>query len=374
MSSAPRTRSDARRNRVSGVLGSLTLTSLTLLYLFVLVLITTLYQNAHPVREATARFINAWFFFAGPVPLPAGQSVFAILLVNLTAGTATRIPWRWDRAGLFVVHVGLIAMVGAALVGHYLSRESVLALAEGEADAFSYDLRRWDLVAIAPEAGTVTTDADALRFPLEALPDRINGRPLEMVKRLPDARLVRDGAASVESVGGARDLAPEDTRSPDEDRPVAGIVLRLGERTILLHGSDRRAFRVDDELSLRLLPRRYPLPATIRLDRFEATFYEGTRTPRSFRSEVTVLEPGVSRSATIAMNRPLRLGRHTLFQLGYNATAETASVSILQVVRNPLRWVPYAVSLLIAAGLILHAVTRMVQSRGASARSPGSEP
>ncbi len=349
---------------------SLELTTGTLLYLFILILVATLYQNGHSIHETTSRFIYAWFFFVGPIPLPAGQLVFAVLGFNLIAGTVTRIPLRPDRIGIIIVHLGLILLVVGGLFVRLLVDESILALAEGESDTYSYDLKRWDLVVegagaaastgVAAGAAGVIRD-DLVRYPLESLTATVAGRPVEVLKRLEDASVRRAGPKDVESVGGWKEIVPADVR---RDNPVPGVTLRIDGRTVLLHGSDPGAYELDETLSIRLLPRRYPLPATIRLEAFEAEFFEGTQTPRSFQSRVDIVEGDIERSATISMNQPLRLGPYTFFQLGYDSRDTGREVSLLHVVRNPVRQLPYVVGLLISFGLVLHAVIRVFERKG----------
>lgn len=332
-------------NPVFALLSSLETTTVSLVYLFGLVLATTLYQIDHPTREAVELFIHAWVVFAGPVPLPAGQTLFALLAFNLSLALLFRIPRRARDAGIIVVHLALIVLATGGVVARIGVSESVLALSEGESDRYSYDLRRWDLVVSGEAEG---------RYPADDLPPTIAGRAVETLRYLGDATGSPEGPLNVASVSGSRSLEPA-RRSSEEARP--GLVIRLGDRELLLLAADRRSLRVD-ELALRLEPRRYPLPVTIRLDRFTAEFYEGTRTPRSFASELTIADGEVERSATISMNRPLRLGDLTFYQLGYDAGAADRTISVLHVVRNPRRRLPYAVGLLIAAGLLLHAIVR----------------
>lgn len=338
--------------RAVRALSSLELTSAALLYLFGLVLAATLHQAGHTTRETTDLLIHAWFVAVGPLPLPAGQLVFAILAVNLSLALVTRLPWRWDRAGLVLVHLSLIVLVAGGLVSRFFVRESIVVLAEGDAEAYSYDLDSWQLV--------VATRGEQTRHPVDEPPRTIGGREVEIIAHVEHARTRAAGPADVESVTGAR-AAVEVQRVGDTRRPA--LVLRIGARTILLHGGDPRAFQLDDATELRLAPRRYRLPATIRLTDFRAEFFDGTRTPRSFTSEVRIVDEGTARPATIAMNRPLRIGQHTIYQLGYDDRTAGDEVSFLQVVRNPARWLPYAVGLGVAVGLAVHVAMRLGGSR-----------
>lgn len=331
--------------------GSLELTTIVLLYLFVLVLHGTLYQLDHSIQETTERYFDAWLLFVGPVPVPAGQLIFAVAGVNLLAATFTRISLRWDQIGLFLVHGGLLLLIAGGIVGRLPFRESVVALAEGESAEYSYDLRRWDLV-LSDESGE-TID----RFALENLPEQIAGHDLRAIKYLPNAAVRELGPGSVESVSGAQSIERPEARREEH---IPGLVAAIDDRRILLHGGDLRAFALNESVNLRLLPRRYPLPATIRLRSFHAEFHEGTRVPRSFASDVEVIQDGVVRPARISMNQPLRIGEFTVYQSGYDTQDGLPSVSFLQVVRNPYRQLPYIVGLMISAGLVFHAAVKVV--------------
>ena len=146
--------------------GSMKVTTVGLLMLFAIVLAGTLYQANHGIFETKERIIHAWLIWAGPAPLPGGQLTLALLGANLLAGTLTRIPWRWSKVGLFVVHFGLIALIVGGLVQRAAVDESVLTLAEGERSEFSRDPNRWQLVVLEAEADE--------RYSLASLPARIS--------------------------------------------------------------------------------------------------------------------------------------------------------------------------------------------------------
>lgn len=327
------------------IAASLELTTIGLLWFFGLVLAGTFYQIGHPIYETTAKFFYAWFVFVGPVPLPAGQFVYAILGVNLIVSMVTRIPLRWSNVGLFVIHIGLIAMVVGGLAGRFSRSESVLVLAEGETGSYSQDLRKWDLV-VGPGAEE--------RHPLDAVPAEIRGIRVGVVSYIHDAVTSRDGPEGIVNVRGARSIARAE---PSRPNPLPGAIVKIGAETVLLFGGDREPTTTASGLSLRLDPARYPLPVEIRLDDFTAEFFPRSNTPKAFTSTVTVLANGSERHAVITMNEPLRLRDYTVFQLGYDSGG-AREVSVFQVVRNPLRWTVYAVSLVIAAGLLLHLAIR----------------
>lgn len=335
---------------VVSIAGSMELTTVGLLWFFALVLAGTFYQIGHPIYETTTTFFYSWFVFVGPVPLPAGQFVYVILGVNLIVSMVTRIPLRWSNVGLFVIHIGLIAMVVGGLAARFSRNESVLVLAEGETGSYSQDLQKWDLV-VGPGAEE--------RYPLDAVPTEIRGIRSGVASYVHDAVTSRDGPEGIVNVRGARSITRAE---PGRPNPLPGAIVKIGAETVLLFGGDREPTTTESGLSLRLEPARYPLPVDIRLDDFTAEFFPRSDTPKAFTSTVTVLADGSERHAVITMNEPLRLRDYTVFQLGYDSGG-AREVSVFQVVRNPLRWTVYAVSLVIAAGLLIHLAIRTADVR-----------
>lgn len=60
------------------------------------------------------------------------------------------------------------------------------------------------------------------------------------------------------------------------------------------------------------------------------------------------------RNFVISMNQPLRHGGATLFQSSFGNSREGKDITVLQVVRNPGAWIPYASVLIMSLGLLWH--------------------
>lgn len=150
------------------------------------------------------------------------------------------------------------------------------------------------------------------------------------------------------------------------------IALAPGERSNVSYDLVSTARELDSLPEDRGLPARVTLPFEIELLSFDAQFYEGTNTPRSFESRVRI-HGEVEREASIQMNQPVRIGDYSIYQLGYAASGPT--FSYLQVVENPLRWVPYVLGGVAGAGLLLHLLIAAVgaATRRAHLAAKGSD-
>ncbi len=327
-----------------------------LAYLFALVLAGTLYQVDHGIYDAQRRFFHAWILWVGPIPVPAAQPAFWLLGLNLLASLAFRIRWIRTNAGLALTHLGLVLLLVGGFQTSRASRSSMLGLAEGQESAVSLDPLRWELY-LATEQELVTVPLERLEAGAR-LAGPIQGLTMEVIRMLPSSRPVQDGGGEIM---GLEPAMPD--RSGSGDTP--GLALRLGPsaggRDLVLYGGDPRPARVvsgDRSFAAWVARKAYPLPARIRLLDFRAAFHPGTQVPRSFESTVLITEPGSSREAVISMNRPLTLRGQTLYQTSYGTDEQGRELSVLEVVQNPGRFLPYLSSFVILAGLLVHVILR----------------
>jgi hypothetical protein len=102
---------------------------------------------------------------------------------------------------------------------------------------------------------------------------------------------------------------------------------------------------------------RHLLPFSIRLDEFTKLDHPGTAMPRSFESEVTLMEAESERAVRISMNEPLRSQGLVVYQASYGpqgAPSRARLFSTFAIVRNPADQLPLYACIVIATGLLLH--------------------
>lgn len=98
------------------------------------------------------------------------------------------------------------------------------------------------------------------------------------------------------------------------------------------------------------------------LDRFSPGFYPGTAKPKSFESELTVMnrDGGKSAKGVVKMNEPFRArlgggaGGWTFYQMGWVDRGGESPVSVLKAVRNPYEQWPEWSAYLVCLGLAWH--------------------
>jgi len=279
----------------------------------------------------------------------------AALSVHLLASIFTRLKGR--SLGLWLTHLGLLAMMAGAFFTRRFARETVVVLAEGERTAVSVSETAWELAVIRPlpdGSREVTAHAwDRLSSGARiALPGEPSELAIERVYRSVDtSRLPRRPEPG--------DLQPAPMPS-DPRRALPAAVVRVGgERVALIGEGEALALGPPvgtDPASVyvQLRRARYPLPFAIRLLDFEKAFHPNTQIPRSFRSRVEVIEDGQAREVIISMNRPLLRGAFALYQSSYMDAPDGREVSVLAVSENRFRPAPYLATALMAFGMVAH--------------------
>jgi ResB-like family len=365
MSEAARThRVDARAalsaigvHRMGRFVSSPRLAVFTLGWIFLLVVAGTLYQASHGAFDAQQTFFYSWIGRFGPVPFPGAQLAFAVLAANLMGSLFLRIRWIPTNAGLIILHAGLLLLLVAGLLSRTNGRTGAVTLVEGHDYVVSEDVRHWDLYM--ESAGGFTS------APFESL------RPGTIVRSPATGLFLRVDQVLPNSSGPPGTDAGTPSAIPiradaDPTRNTPALLLRVSDgrstlRQAALFGGDEERTRVSTpgrSFTMWLAHATFPLPARLRLVRFRATFYPDSSLPRSFQSTVRLTDERTSREAVISMNHPLRYRGYTFYQSAYGTDDAGHSFSVLQVVRNPGRVLPYLASFVILAGLAAQVLLR----------------
>jgi hypothetical protein len=362
---------------------SLRLTVVCLALAMVLVFLGTLAQVEIGLYKAQNEYFRSFFVFWGPkaadwkLPVfPGGYLVGGVLLINLIGSHYKRWSFTRDKAGIWLVHFGLILLLLGQLGTDFLSRESSLHLREGEARNYSEAERQAEL------AVTETTTAE--RDKVVAIPQgllmtrkEIRHGELPFVIRVKafyaNSQVEERGPGEVGPPPATQGIGPraalrELPRVTETDRrdipsAVVEIVTPQGSLGTWLVSEfvdqpqtvawNNRTFQ------LALRPRRYYQPFSLKLLEFRHDVYPGTDIPKNFSSRVQLRRPdtGENREVLIYMNNPLRYAGETFYQSGFDPDNQG---TILQVVRNPSWLTPYLSCILVGVGLIVQFATHLL--------------
>lgn len=361
------------------VLTSLELTIAAMTALMVLVVACTLAQVHLGTFGAVKVYIRSIFVYWSPegaswrVPVfPGGALVGLVLLANLIAAHWLRLERSWRKAGMWVIHLGLILLFAGEFVTGAFSVESHLAVEEGQTKSYSEESRRVELVLLD------TTDPahDKVYAVPAELFSRLGdikepGLPLTLrVRRfLPNASLedasVTDGMAT-QGVGLSVKAfeAPVVSRDDEVNQVTAYVEALAGGVSVgtwlLSNGvSAPQGFTLGGRsYQLAIRPVRHYLPYTLTLAKFHHDVYPGTNIPKNFSSLIRLSDAakGQDREVLISMNNPLRYRGKTFFQSSFG---KDDTLSIFQVIENPGWQLPYLSCILVSAGLLLHFLGRL---------------
>jgi len=382
---APPTPMSDRRDPLA-VLSGLRLTVFLLILSILLVFLGTLEQVHWGVWHIQKAYFGSWICFYPlddtaivQLPLPGGFLLGALLIVNLTLAHVRRFKAELKHLGMIMIHGGLLLLLAGGFVTAIYQEESAMIIPEGESRNYSEAFREFELtITEKTAAGTdkVTAIPDALlqtgaSFPLgDKLPTvKIDtyhrNATLRALSQLPKGTPVK----VTHGIGTTTPLAYQEQKESFDDNnpnaPLGFVTLndaqgaQLGTWVVsaaLTESLGAQPFThagKNFELSLRRA--RVYHAFTVKLNQFTHEKYPGTNTPRRFASDVTVEDGGVTlRNFVISMNQPLRHGGATLFQSSFGNSREGKDITVLQVVRNPGAWIPYASVLIMSLGLLWH--------------------
>ncbi len=311
-----------------------------------------------------------------PVPVfPGGYFIGGLLLLNLVAAHAKRFAFSWKKAGIQLVHFGLILLLLGELFTGLFQEEYQMRLDEGQTRNYSESWRlnelaiidtspaNEDIVTVIPEERLARAAGKQEGIEVSALPFRVVPRAY-----YPNAALADKGQSPpmlkpVENTA-TRGLGPRFLLAPlpmtykqnERNLPAALVELVGPEGSLgvflvstMLTQPERFSY-AGREWSMSLRFQRAYKPYSLTLLDFSHDRYAGTDIPKNFSSRVrlTTADGVNDREVLIFMNNPLRHDGMTFYQAGFDNNDRT---TVLQVVRNPSWVIPYLSCLLMAVGL-----------------------
>lgn len=284
------------------------------------------------------------------------------------------------RAGIVLVHGGIIFLLAAEFYTADMMVETQMRIPEGESRDWVYDNKKPVIAVVDPTPAdtdrVISIPKDHIRvgetISHEALPFDI-----QVLRYMDNSGLVDVGNLGENkpnpATRGAGLFAYAEPRpgvtgtmAQRVDMPSAYVRLvskdgreDLGTYMLttlsVVYSLPPEVVTVDGipyEVSLRF--RRTYKPYTIELRDFNFDRYVGTETPKDFSSHIVLRDPArnVERNVRIWMNNPLRYRGETFYQQSFEGPTE--NITVLQVVRNGSWLIPYVSCMLALVGLTAH--------------------
>ncbi|MCF3649469.1 cytochrome c biogenesis protein ResB [Synoicihabitans lomoniglobus] len=360
---------------------SLRLTVVLLVMSMVLIFVATLAQVQLGVYGVQEQYFRTFFVLARipnteiPLPVfPGGYLIGGFLMINLVAAHVHRFQFTWKKAGIQLTHFGLIVLLVGELVSGLLQEDYSLKLEEGQTRNYSESFRRNEVVIIDQ------TDADfddvtaipesliAAANPIQhaKLPFRVIVRGyypnanLAMLNQLPAGAETANLAPNPSTAGMGPRLglfpAPLTYKDNERNLPVALIELEGAEGSLGIWLVSPMLVQPQTfdyagrTWSVGFRFEREYKPFSLTLLELKHDVYVGTQIPKNFSSRVRLqsADGTEDRESLIYMNQPLRHQGFTFYQYQMDSAN---GFSVLQVVHNPGRALPYIACILMSIGL-----------------------
>lgn len=349
-----------------------------LLMLLVLTFLGTLYQVDHGLYEAQKVYFTSGFLIQrlGPIafPLPGAYLVMTLLAINLVCGGIIRIRKNWRTPGILVVHVGMLFLLTAGFVTYHFSQLGYMKLYEGGISDEFADHNHWmieigrpegnDELLVIPEEDFRHLGPDEVRefhseelpFDLAASGYEVNAYPRQSHPDDPNRRVVDGFYLQYLPKEKDRELNVPgiyvEARDKDTGTVTEGILWGLSDHPLTVESGG-------ELWTVQLARERWQTPFAVQLEDVTAEFHPGTERAAAYASEVTRVEGDEQERTRIWMNHPLRKDGFTFFQSGYGRDPD--EFTVFQVVRNPADQWPLYATLVIAFGLLVHFLQKLVR-------------
>lgn len=374
--------------KLGRTLGSLRLTVWLLAFSIIMVFFGTLDQVRIGIRGAQEIYFESLIAFwqypetwpmGGvlskiPLPVPGGYLIGPLLALNLIFSHIRHFRFRWNIAGISLIHAGVLMLLVGQLVTNIAQEEYYMWLDEGEQANFVRSFHKDELYLTQQNAdGTMAVFSfpfedleagqliDPLNFPVQiavkAVYKNAEIKSMEAGQGLSPTGVNRGIGAqfnlTVREIPSFNSSDRRDVRTAiieilQEGRSLGTYLVsnvfeeRFPEQTVAINGSP---------LDVGLRFKKSYLPFTITLLDFRHDRYPGTNIPMNFSSKVRVEHPGNDhqQEVMVFMNHPLRYEGLTFYQASF---AKQDTASMFQVVRNPGRLLPYIACTLVSLGLL----------------------
>lgn len=361
---------------------SLRLTVVLLALSMVLVFVATLAQVEIGIYGVQEKFFRSFFVLAKfpgtdiPFPImPGGYLVGGFLMINLVSAHLTRFKLSWSKVGIHLTHIGLMVLLLGEFVIGIVQEDFSLRLQEQQTLAYSESFRRNE-IALVNKTDALEDEVISIpeSFLTKRTPVQHGSMPFQVITRAyyPNANIGLlsslpegiDATAmapnfSTRGIGPRLGISPLPYTYNDQERNLpTAIVELLGTRgsvgtwlvSPMLVAPQPFEYEGESwEIAFRF-EREYK-PFSVELIELRHDEYAGSNIPKNFSSLVTVraIDGSEERESLIYMNHPLRYHGFTFYQYQMDSAN---GFSVLQVVRNPARWLPYVACILITLGLL----------------------
>jgi len=345
-------------------------------WMIVLVVIGTLAQRDIGLYQAQQLFFSNWIFWIKFIPIPSGRLLMLLIFINLLFYFACPNIFKSSKIGITITHFGALLLLFGGGVTAYYSQEGQMAIEEGSYNNYFEDYYNKELVIINTtnlDYDEFTTFNENILFHGEYLSYNTIPFNLNILQFFKNCEPIRRNYIGDEKFHGlAKNFYLEELNIEKEyERNIAGIVFEI-------EGSDNENNGIyivyqgqpvqqsiqynKDEFYIGIRNTRTYLPFKIELIEFQKILYPNTEIPKSFSSDINLVENDIPRRVLIKMNEPLRHKGYTFYQSSFLEN-KFSDISVLAVVKNYGRLFPYISSIIMCIGILIHLILKIPKNK-----------
>ncbi|MDG2013978.1 MAG: cytochrome c biogenesis protein CcsA [Pirellulaceae bacterium] len=286
------------------------------------------------------------------------------------------------KAGIVVIHAGLLLLMIGELYTTYSAVEQRLFFYEGDTTQHTVNVNAVEVAFLGESNEEQRQDVITVpssRLGIDGIVD-VEGSPfrLQTEEYYTNARLFNvkpedpavpgaKGLARFISAQPIPEIAGVDGSEINSSAAYVRVLDRndndLGTYLISQQLYDNEDFELDTieadgetwQIALRF--RHIYKPYSVKLNTTSRVNYTGTDIPQAYSSSFRITDPdnNVNAIKEVSMNNPLRYNNETFYQSGHDTNPVTGKkYSVLQVVRNTGWMIPYVSCAMVGIGLLLH--------------------
>ena len=338
-----------------------------LIWMMILIFLGTLAQKDMGLYAAQKRYFSAWITWFWFLPMPGGRFTLIVILINLSFFFFNKSIWKIKKLGIVILHLGgILLFVGGGLTAMF-SSEGNMVIEEGAQTNYVEDYHFMELAIINTSASSFdefTIFDQALLKRNQILKHTNLNFEIEILNYLENCEPTRrTSPAGILHKGLLKNFMLNELKSEKEDnwnRP--GMIYKISNSGTIADGMygislgqsvSQTIFVNDKDYTIILRRKRTHLPFSIELLDFKKILHPGTDIPKSYSSDINLIENGAVRKILIEMNEPLRHKGYTFFQSSF-IEGPDSETTVLAVVKNYGRLFPYISSIIMCIGLLFH--------------------
>ena len=338
-----------------------------IIWMMMLVVLGTLAQKDMGLYAAQNRYFSAWITWFWFIPMPGGRLTLIIILINLSFFFFKKSIWKIKKLGIVILHLGgILLLVGGGLTAMF-SSEGNMVIEESAQSNHVEDYHFMELAIINTSASSFdefTIFDQPLLKRNQILAHANLNFEIEIINYLENCEPTkRNSPAGIQHKGMLKKFMLSELKPEKEDnwnRP--GMIYKIsnsgtnadGMYGIFLGQSISQTVSVNNkDYTIILRRKRTYLPFSIELLDFKKILHPGTDIPKSYSSDINLIENGAVRKILIQMNEPLRHKGYTFFQSSF-IEGPNSETTVLAAVKNYGRLFPYISSIIMCIGLLFH--------------------